>query len=125
QKAAGFPPPPCLIVFFEKSAQELQPALLRGVGQRQRGHRDRLAGRQRLAVGRFLVGVGERQVGGAGLQHVDQVLVEVLADLHDRQVRSEARSFRAQRGAGGRQCGQRFVGRVVVQEVGTRDQGRQ
>src|SRR5882724_7394285 len=33
-----------------KSAQELQNALLRGTGERQRRYRDRLAGRQRLAV---------------------------------------------------------------------------
>src|SRR6202022_3703411 len=117
QKAAGFPPPPCLIVFFEKSAQQLQHALLRGVGQRQRGHRDRLAGRQRLAVGRFLVGIGQRQVGGAGLQHVDQVLVEVLTELHDRQVRTQRRGFGTERSAGRAECGERRVGRVVVQEV--------
>src|SRR5207248_5139583 len=36
------------------SAQQLQHALLRRVGKRERGRRDRLAGRQRLAVGRFL-----------------------------------------------------------------------
>src|SRR6266478_964158 len=64
-----------------KSAQELEHALLRLVGERQRGHRDRLAGRQRLAVGRFLVGIGQRQVGRTGLQHVDQVLVEELAEF--------------------------------------------
>jgi len=46
---------------------------------------------KRLAVRRFLVGVGQRQVGRAGLQHVDQVLREVLADLHDRQVRTQGR----------------------------------
>src|SRR5207244_7020396 len=68
------------------SAQELKNALLRLVGQRQCRRRDRLAGRQRLAVGRFLVGIGERQRGRTGLQHVDQVLVEVLAGLHERQV---------------------------------------
>src|SRR5207342_548061 len=83
------------------SAQELKNVLLRLVGERQRGGRDRLAGRQRLAVGRFLVGVGQRQVGRTGLQHVDQVLVEVLADLHDRQVGAEGRGLRPQRGAGG------------------------
>jgi hypothetical protein len=40
------------------SAQQLQHALLRRVGQRRRGHRGRLADRQRLAVARSLVGVG-------------------------------------------------------------------
>src|SRR5947207_13441377 len=34
-----------------ESAQELEHALLRRVGERQRGDRDRLAGRQRVAVG--------------------------------------------------------------------------
>src|SRR5882724_3573003 len=83
------------------SAQELKNVLLRLVGERQRGGRNRLAGRQRLAVGRFLVGVGQRQSGRTGLQHVDQVLVEVLADLHDRQVGAEGRGLRPQRDAGG------------------------
>ena len=48
---------------WPKSAQELQNALVRLVGERERGDRDRLAGRQRLAVGRFLVGIGQSQVG--------------------------------------------------------------
>src|SRR5712664_1777884 len=82
-----------------KSAQELQNALLRLVGERERGDRDRLAGRQRLAVGRLLVGVGQGQVGRPGLQHVDQVLREVLTDLHDREVGTERRGLRTQRGA--------------------------
>ena len=43
--------------------QELEHALLRLIGKRERGHCDRLAGRQRLAVGGFLIGVGQRQVG--------------------------------------------------------------
>src|SRR5882724_4844530 len=84
-----------------QSAQELKNALLRLVGERQRGGRNRLAGRQRLAVGRFLVGVGERQVGRTGLQHVDQLLREVLANLHDRQVGAERRGLRPQLDAGG------------------------
>src|SRR6266446_6911312 len=100
-----------------KSAQELKHALLRLVGQRQRGHRDRLAGRQRLAVGRFLIGIGQRQVGRSRLQHVDQVLREVLADLHDRQVRTQGRCFSAERGAGRAEQGKRAVCRGVVQEV--------
>src|SRR6202035_4767988 len=101
-----------------RSAQELQNALLRLVGERQRGRRNRLAGRQRLAVGRFLVGVGQRQSGRTGLQHVDQVLVEVLADLHDRQVGAEGRGLRPQRDAGGVERRQNGVGRSVVEEVG-------
>jgi hypothetical protein len=100
-----------------KSAQQLKHALLGLVGQRQRGDRDRLAGRQRLAVGRFLVGIGQRQIGRSGLQHVDQVLREVLAELHDRQVRTQGRRFGAERGAGRAEQGKRLVGRGVVQEV--------
>ena len=96
---------------FAGSAQQLKDALLRLVGERQRRGRDRLAGRQRLAVGRFLVGVGQRQRGRTGLQHVDQVLVEVLADLHDRQVGAEGRGLRAQRDAGGVERRQHGVGR--------------
>ena len=46
-----------------KSTQQLENALVRLVGERERGDRDRLAGRQRLAVGRFLVGIGQSQVG--------------------------------------------------------------
>src|SRR5437763_9821715 len=80
------------------SAQQLENALLRLVGERQRRGRDRLTGRQRLAVGGFLVGICERQRGRTGLQHVDDVLVEVLADLHDRQVGTEGRRLRTQRG---------------------------
>src|ERR1700759_4889433 len=96
QRKNGGGSPAVLFLFFcSRSAQELKHALLRLVGERQRGHGDRLAGRQRLAVGRFLVGIGQRQVRRTGLQHVDQVLVEVLTDLHDREVRTERRSFRA------------------------------
>ena len=92
----------------------------------QRGGRDRLAGRQRLAVGRFLVEVGERQVGRTGLQHVDDVLVEVLADLHDRQVGAEGRSLRPQRDAGGVELADRTVLVVdVVDEVGARGERSQ
>src|SRR5712671_704074 len=111
-------PPSCCVESLPRSAQELQNALLRLVGERQRGGRNRLAGRQRLAVGRFLVGVGKRQVGRAGLQHVDDVLVEVLADLHDRQVGAEGRGLRAQRDAGGVERRQNVAGQDVVGEVG-------
>src|SRR5579872_6548932 len=65
-------------------AQQLQHACLRLVGERECGDCDRLASRKRLAVGCFLIRIGKDEVRSAGLQHVDQVLVEVLADLHDR-----------------------------------------
>src|SRR6476619_4553732 len=74
-----FPPP--YSFFGSKSAEELEHALLRLVSQSQRGNRDRLAGGQRLAVCRCFIGIGQRQVGRAGLQHIDQVLVEVLTNL--------------------------------------------
>src|SRR5246127_3826325 len=86
--------PPFYSLLWSTLAEQLQHTRLRLVGQRQRRDRDRLAGRERLAVGRFLVGVRQRQVRGAGLQNVDQVLVEVLTDLHDREVRTEAGSVR-------------------------------
>src|SRR6266446_6791626 len=105
-----------------KSAQQLQHARLRLVGKRQRGDRDRLAGRQRLAVGRFLVGIGKCQVGRTGLQHVDQVLREVLADLHDRQVRTESRGLRPQRVRRAGYLSYRRLGRGAVQKVRAGDQ---
>src|SRR5712691_6452043 len=105
-----------------RSAQQLQHARLRLVGQRQRRDRDRLAGRQRLAVGRFLVGIGQRQVGRTGLQHGDQVLREVLADLHDRQVRTEGRGLRPQRVRRAVYLGHYRVGGGVVQKVRAGDQ---
>src|SRR5271169_3264814 len=123
KKRRGFPRRSDLLMVLDLP-QELKHALLRLVGQRQRRDRDRLAGRQRLAVGGFLVGVGQRQVGCAGLQHVDQVLREVLADLHDRQVRTERRGFRAQRGGDVVKRRQHVVRRVAVQEVSTGGQGR-
>src|SRR6185436_19116106 len=70
----------------------------------------------------FLVGVGQRQVGGAGLQHVDQVLGEVLTNLHNRQVRAEGRSFRPQQSTGGADRREHLVRRVVVLEVRAGDQ---
>src|SRR5258708_20879614 len=70
-----------------------------------------------MDVRRSGVGVGKGQVGRAGLQHVDQVLREVLTDLHDRQVRTESRSFGAQRRAGGSQARDNLVGGRVVDEV--------
>src|SRR6202011_5664465 len=105
KKTAGFPPPFRYLFLSSRSAQQLKHALLRG-------------GRQRLAVGRFLVGVGQRQVGRTGLQHVDQVLREVLTDLHDRQVRTQGRRFGAERGAGRAEQRKRLVRRGVIQEVG-------
>ena len=65
-------------------------------GERQGGGRQLLAGLQGEQVGAFLVGVGERQVVGAGLQRVDRRLGEVLADLHGRQARAERLGLRAQ-----------------------------
>ena len=83
QKSGGADGPAALILFSDTSylAEKLEHALLRGVGQRQRGDRDGLAGRQRLAVGRLDVGIGQGQVRRTGLQHVDQVLVEDRMDL--------------------------------------------
>src|SRR6185436_2249837 len=100
-------------------------ALLRLVGERERGDRNRLAGRQRLAVRRFLVGVGQGQVRRTGLQHVDQVLGEVLTDLHDREVRTERGCLRTQRRARAAEGSDLRVGRTVVQEVGSGSQGGQ
>src|ERR1700679_1647308 len=123
KKRRGFPRRSAFGFLQFGSAQQLQHALLRLVGERQRGDRDRLAGRQRLAVGRFLVRIGQRQVGRTGLQHVDQALVEVLADFHDRQVRTKRGGLGAQRGGGLGQRRQHVVGGVVIQEVGTGRQG--
>src|SRR4051794_7983661 len=109
-------------MFVRLLAEQLEHALLRLIGQRQRGDRDRLAGRQRLAVGRLDVGVGQGQVGRTGLQHVDQVLVEVLTNLHDGQVRTKARRFRTQRARRRVQIGQHLVGGSVVDEIGTAGQ---
>src|SRR4051794_25136586 len=116
-KAAGFPPPPRCSCRFQDLAEQLEHALLGLVGQRQRGHRDRLAGGEGPAVRRFLFGVGQRQVGRAGLQHVDQVLREVLTDLHDREVRTEGRSLGPERAAGCAEDAKSLVCRSVVQEV--------
>src|ERR1700687_1158022 len=117
-KDGGAEAPPFWFVERPRSAQQLENVLLRLVGKRQRGGRNRLAGRQRLAVGRFLVGVGERQGGRTGLQHIDDVLVEVLADLHDRQVGAEGRGLRPQRDTGVVERRPYGVRRTVVEEVG-------
>src|SRR5438477_11244436 len=58
--SGGVVPAALLAMYRSASAQELQYALLRLVGQRQRGDCDRLAGRQRLAVACLRVGVGWR-----------------------------------------------------------------
>src|ERR1700743_3654832 len=66
-ETAGVPPPVGVRIFAVWpmiSAQQLQHARLRLVGECKRGDRDRLAGRQRLAVGRLLGCVGPR----SGLQ---------------------------------------------------------
>src|SRR5580698_2471603 len=108
-----------------KLAQQLQHALLRLVGERQRGHRDRLAGRQRLAVGRFLVGIGQRQIRSAGLQHVDQALGKILADFDDREIRTEGRGFRAQGRAGGIELVENAGRRIGIQKIGAGGQRRE
>src|SRR5260370_35593273 len=59
KKSGGVPLAALVLSIVPGLAQELQHALLRLVGQGQRGHRDRLARRQRLAVGRFLVGIAQ------------------------------------------------------------------
>ena len=64
----------------------------------------------------------KRQVGRSGLQHVDQVLIEVLANLHDREVRTESRSLGTKQAAGGAELGQCGVRGRVVQEVRARGQ---
>src|SRR3984957_17882660 len=125
QKNGGVSPAVSFPFFAAGSAEQLKHALLRLVGKRQRGNRDRLAGRQRLAVGRFLVRIGDRQVGCAGLQHVDQVLRKILANLNDRQVGTQRRCFRLQRAARSAERGQHAVGRIVVQEIGAGHQRRQ
>ena len=97
--------------------QELEDALLGGVGQRQGRDAHRLTGRQRLRVRRFLVQVGVRQVGRTRLQHVDQLLGEVLAVLNDRQVRAQGARRGGQRVAGAGQGRQGLVDVRVQQEV--------
>src|SRR6202011_6214864 len=49
--------------------------------------------------------------------HVDQVLVEILTELHDGQVRTQGRRLGTERGAGRAEYGERLVRRAVVQEV--------
>jgi hypothetical protein len=58
-KNGGLSPPFGCWLLLSGSAQQLQHALLRLVGEGERGDRDRLADPQRLAVARFLVGVGQ------------------------------------------------------------------
>ena len=69
--------------------------------ERQRGGGKLLAGLQGQHVGAFLVGVGQHQIVGAGLQRADQVLGEVLTGLHGGELRAEGRGLGAQR----LQCG--------------------
>src|SRR6185369_874589 len=71
---------------------------------------------------RLFVRVGQRQVGRAGLQHVDQVLVEVLPNLHDGEVRTQRRRLGAQCAGGVAQRRQHLVGGIVVDEVGADQQ---
>src|SRR5439155_16307096 len=118
EKRRGPAPPIGWLETLLRLLQELEHALLRLVGERERGDRDRLAGRQRLAVGRLLVGVGQGQVGRPGLQHIDDVLREILADLHDGKVGAERRGLGAQRAAGVVERGQHLACQHVVDEVG-------
>src|SRR5438874_6290164 len=122
QQNGGACPAVSAFRFEVLSAQQLQHARLRLVGQRQRRDRDRLTGRQRLAVRRFLVGIGQSQVGRAGLEHVDQVLGEVLPDLHDRQVRTQRRSLRPQSVGRAADLRNDRVRRGVIEEVCAGDQ---
>src|SRR4051794_37427130 len=72
KKAARFPQPPRCSCRFPDLAEQLEHALLGLVGQRQRGHRDRLAGGEGPAVRPFLVCGGHAPGGRAGLPHLDQ-----------------------------------------------------
>ena len=113
-KAGGVSPAALIVVFAAELGGPTGAPLLALVGQYRRGHRDRLAARQRRAVRRFLVGVGWRQVRRTGLQHVDQVLREVLTDLHDRQIRTEDQSLRTKRAARSLQAADDGVDRIIV-----------
>src|SRR5690606_38663919 len=62
------------ICVFSTLAEERQHRLVGLSGQRQRRGRQRLAGLQGEQVGTFLVGVGDDEVVGAGLQRVDHGL---------------------------------------------------
>src|SRR6202171_4944232 len=73
--------------------EQLEDRLVRLRSQRQRRDRKLLAGLQRQHVGAFQVGVDEREPIGAGPQGIDHVVGEVLAVLHDRQVRAEGRGL--------------------------------
>src|SRR6185312_14832312 len=117
--------PPFVVLLRRCLLEQTENRLLALVGQRQGRDGNRLTGRQRLAVGGFFVGVGESEVRRTGLQHIDQVLGEVLTDLHDRQVGTQSRRLRPESARRGVQRVENLVGGGVVDEVGTRGQGRQ
>src|SRR6185437_11098854 len=121
-KKAGRSPP--FVVLCDRCLlEQTENRLLALVGQRQGRDGDRLTSRQRLAVGGFFVGVGEREVRRTGLEHVDQVLGEVLADLDDRQVRTQGRRLRPQIRRRVVEAVEDLVGRGVVDEVRAAFQG--
>jgi len=105
----------CTFAENQQSAQQLQHALLRTwlAERRGAGYRDRLPGRQRLAVGPLPRWRSAEASGWieTGLQHIDQLLGEVLADLHDRQVGAETlRPCERRRDAGSVERGQDLAG---------------
>ena len=97
--------PPFGLESLSNLLEQAEHALAGLRGERQRGGRELLAGLQREQVGAFLVGIGEGEAVGAGLQRVDHRLGEVLADLHRRQVGAERLGLATQRGQRGCQVG--------------------
>jgi hypothetical protein len=76
-------------------AKEPQHGLIGLAGERERGLRQLLAGLEREHVGGFLVGIGEGQIGRAGLEGIDHLLGEVFAILHHREGRAQIGRLRA------------------------------
>src|SRR6476661_7153425 len=99
-KKAGLLAPPDVFEKIRSGSEQAQDALVRLVGERQRGLRELLARLQREEGGGFLVLVGVDEVVGAGAERVDHGLGEVLTGLHDGEVRAESRRNRLQRGQG-------------------------
>jgi len=79
-----------------KNLEQPQHRLVGLRGQRQGRGGQLLTGLQGEEVCAFLVGVGQDQVVGAGLQRSDQVLGEVLTGLHRGEVGTEVRRLRAE-----------------------------
>ena len=67
--------------------EQPQDVLIRLGGERERRRGQRLARLQRKQARALLVGVGQGQVVGAGLQRIDRLLCEIRAILDDRYVR--------------------------------------